>query len=155
MTISRCSGLALLLLAGCSNNNPEGDARRLGLASCDAVKGHEERSAEALMTPALQAGIARVRAADAAFRKASPGEKPPLGDGLPLAGFPDTVATCTPTVDAPERVTLAYVPAGDGYGGWRDQLQLERVSGRLLVADILYGPDQRQRFSQWIAANGG
>lgn len=156
MTIFRFSGLLLLVLASCRGEDPAGDAKRLGLAFCRAVEGNEEQSAEALLSPALQAGIARLRTADAAFRKANPAEKPPLGDGLRLVSFPDALEDCTPLVETPTRMELAYVAKGDPDHGWRDRLLLARApDGRLAIDDIVYNQKDTQRFSGWIAENGG
>lgn len=152
MTIFRCSAVVLLAVAGCRGEDPEGDARRLGLAFCRAVRGGEERSAEALMTPALQARIEALRAANPRYKRRPAGEVPPPADALPLAGVAGPVATCTPAVETPARVGLAYAAGG---AGWRDRLELERgPGGRLLVADIVHGRGDARRFSDWVAAAG-
>lgn len=156
MTISRFSGLLLLLLASCRSTDPASEPKQLGLDFCRAVQANAEPGAEALMSPALQAAVARLRSVDAAFRKANPGEKPPLGDGLRLVSFPDGLESCVPTVETPMRIDLAYAPKGDPAHGWHDRLLLARgPGGRLVISDIVYNQNDAQRFSAWLAENSG
>ncbi len=142
--------LSVLLLAQTARAE-ETAAGALAATFCAAVRAGDEAGAEALMTPELQTAIAKVRAADAAFRAAHPDEKPPLGDGLRLTAFPDYPDSCTPEEVTSESVVLTYVPAGAADGMWRDQLLLVPVAGVLKVADILYAPDGIYRFSRWLA----
>lgn len=104
------------------------------------------------MTPDLKAAVARVRAADAAFRSAYPADKPPLGDGLRLTAFPDGLEACTAEAATARSVELVFAPGSDPAATWRDRLVLAAASsGGLLVADVLYAPDQAVRFSDWLA----
>lgn len=127
-------------------------AEALGRAFCDAVRSADEPAAEALMTPDLQAAIARLRAADAEYRTAYPSDKPPLGDGLRLTAFPDGLESCMPEAATADSVDLVYAPGSDPAATWRDRLVLMAApAGGLLVADVLYAPDQTARFSDWLA----
>jgi hypothetical protein len=47
-----------------------------------------------LLTPELAAVIAEAEAKDAAWAVANPGDKPPLGDGIPWSSAPDYAASC-------------------------------------------------------------
>lgn len=157
MTIFRFSGLLLLALASCRGEDPAGDARRLGLAFCRAVEANEEQSAEALMSPALQAGIARLSSADAAFRKAQRQSRSPLAGDLKLAAEPIADDTDCRAVAVSDYIKVEYTP-NNGYAtsAWTDRLLLERgPDGRLLIGDIIYNQKDTQRFSSWIAKNSG
>lgn len=123
----------------------------LAMAFCTAVREADEAAAEAMMTPDLQGAIGRLRAADAEYRAAYPQDKPPLGDGLRLTAFPDGLESCTPEAATADSVDLVYAPGSDPSATWRDRLVLMAVpDGRVLVADILYAPDQTARFSDWL-----
>jgi hypothetical protein len=127
-------------------------ADTVATAFCEAVRASDEAAAEALMTPELQAAIARLRQTDAAFRTAHPDEKPPLGDGLRLTAFPDGLQSCTPEAVAADSAVLVYAPGIDPAAQWRDRLVLVPApDGRVLVADILYAPDQTAGFAAWLA----
>jgi hypothetical protein len=126
-------------------------ALAVGQAWCAAVRGSDEAAAEALMTPDLKAAVARVRSADAAFRTAYPSDKPPLGDGLRLTAFPDGLESCTPEAATARSVDLVFAPGSDPAATWRGRLVLVAgPSGGLLVADVLYAPEQAVRFSDWL-----
>jgi hypothetical protein len=129
----------------------EATGARVGEAFCAAVRASDEAAAQALMTAELQSAVADLRASDAAFRNASPTEKPPLGDGLRLTAFPDYPESCTVSEATSESVVLTYAPAGAPDAIWRDQLLLVPVDGALRIADILYAPDGTYRFSSWLA----
>jgi hypothetical protein len=129
----------------------EATGATVGLAFCAAVRASDEAAAEELMTAELQSAVAELRASDAAFRNASPTEKPPLGDGLRLTAFPDYPESCTVSEATSESVVLTYAPAGAPDAIWRDQLLLVPVDGALRIADILYAPDGTYRFSSWLA----
>jgi hypothetical protein len=157
MTIFRCSGIlpgivavAALMLAGCSSD-ASAEAERLGRAYCRIVMDGDEAGAEALMTPALRAQIAGLRAFDARFRADRPGDAPPLDHGLRLAAYPDVPQDCDVTVETPARVIMTYVPKGDPGAFWRDRLLLVRSGdGRLTIGDIEFGTDTRVRLRAWI-----
>ena len=144
--------LAMVLLAPAPAARAGDDAARtLATAFCAAVRASDETAAEALMTPALQAAIAALRASDARYRTTFPDDKPPLGDGLALTAYQDYPESCTPEQVSATSVVLAYVPAGAPGEVWRDRLELVALAdGSLRVADILYAPDGTRRFSGWL-----
>lgn len=154
----RSAGLILSLALLAAPAQAEAPATPLDVATafCDAVRTGDEAAAEALMTADLQAAIAALRRADARFRTAHPDEKPPLGDSLPLAAFPDAAESCTPSEVSATSARLTYVPAGAPAGAWSDRLILAPgADGRLRVADILYAPEGASRFSLWLVEAAG
>ena len=146
--------LSALVLAGlvASTAAAEEDPASLARQFCEAVRSSDETLAEALMSPDLQAAIARLRLADAEFRIAYPGDKPPLGDGLRLTAFPDGLDSCTPVAATADSADLVYAPGIDPSATWQDRLVLMATpDGGVVVADILYAPDQTARFSDWLS----
>lgn len=110
---------------------------------CAAVIANDEVAAEALMNPMLRQAIALARVADAAYEKAHPGDKPPLGDGLPLTGFPDSVQSCAAEVISPSEVVVTYAPDLDPATFWRDRLIVDTTGASgPLIADIRFAPDE-------------
>ncbi|MCX7299754.1 MAG: hypothetical protein NTX73_05125 [Rhodobacterales bacterium] len=123
-------------------------AEALALEYCAAAIRFDEGAAENLMTPALRDLIAQARAANDAFLKKYPGDKPPLGDGLPLTGYQDATESCVPESVTETSAVLIYAPASSPSDIWRDQIEFEaQADGTLAVSDILYAPDLTQRFS--------
>ncbi len=154
MIIFRYSAI-FLLLAGCGGINALPAAQKIGRDYCAAVVAKDEAAALALMSPNLQMRVAKLRAIDAAFRAAHPGEKPPLGDGLRLTAFPDAVQACKADAVIPTSTTLTYAPTGDPKAVWHDRLLLvQGRDGRLVIDDIAYAPDEKQLFSGWLESAG-
>lgn len=148
----------LVLPAGCAGLEQRDTAAAGALTRdwCTALTRGREDEAEALMTAPLRRLVREARVADARFRAASPGDKPPLGDGLRLAAFPDGHDRCTPEAVGPAGATLAIEPAGRPDAAWRDRLEFRReADGRLLVSDIRYAPDGTERFSDWLRQAAG
>ncbi len=108
---------------------------------------------EAIITPGLKKAIAKADALDAAYEKKNPGEKPPLGDGLPWQSSPDYSAKCT--ADAPSstakeaRVSITY--AFDGAPSVTDTLLLRPVPNPDMgdevwrIDDVLYADKSGMR----------
>lgn len=118
---------------------------------CAAVLASDESKAEALMTGILRSRVAGAREADRAFQKAHPGEKPPLGDGLPLAAYPDVPGSCRPSGNSAGHVFVTYAFAEGTEPVWQDKLIVERSSdGAVRIADIVYGPEHKDRFSETL-----
>ena len=154
--MSRLHSLIALTLAGLAAAAEEAaaapDPASLARQFCDALRAGDQAGAEALMSAELQAAIARLRKADADYRIAYPQDKPPLGDGLRLTAFPDGLESCTPETVSAESADLVFAPGSDPSATWRDRLVLVATpDGGVLVADILYAPDQTARFSDWLA----
>ena len=66
----------------------------VGAIFCLSRTGDDPGVLSGLLTPGLAAVIAEAEAQDAAWAAANPGEKPPLGDGIPWQSVPDHVDTC-------------------------------------------------------------
>lgn len=67
---------------------------QIGQIFCIASLGNDMAPVEALLTPHLTAAIATAETRNAAIAAAAPGDKPPLGDGLPWRSFPDYADGC-------------------------------------------------------------
>ncbi len=152
MALVRATLVASLVVWGAASARATPAAETVARAFCEAVLRSDEPAAEALMTPELRAAIVQLHMADAAFRIAHPDDKPPLGDGLRLTAFPDGVQGCTPEAVTADTAVLVYAPGIDPAALWRDLLVLAPAAdGRVLVADILYAPDQTAGFAAWLA----
>lgn len=68
---------------------------QIGQIFCIGSLGNDMAPAEALLSPGLAAVIADAWKKNAAYETANPGEKPPLGDGLPWRSYPDYADGCT------------------------------------------------------------
>lgn len=67
---------------------------QVGQIFCIGSLGNDMTPVEALLTPQLMDTVARAWASDIEFEAANPGEKPPLGDGLPWRTWQDYADTC-------------------------------------------------------------
>ena len=130
-------------------------------AWCRAVMAMDEAAATALMTPDLQQDVALARIANAAFATAHPGEKPPLGDGLPLTAFADAVGGCMVSDLTPQGALMTFTAAGTGTGSaagsamasWTDALEfVPGPGGALLLSDVLYAPERMVRMTDALTA---
>jgi hypothetical protein len=94
----------------------------------------------ALLTPSLLAAMNEAIAKNDAYETAHPGDKPPLGDGVPFQSYPDVAPKCVAADAAPDalEVDIEY-RFDDPEANWTDRVVLARVDGRLMVDDILYG----------------
>ena len=151
MTRLLLTGATAMTVAACAPVQRE-DIQALARDYCAAVVANDEARAEALMGTGLRATVARARAANSAFEAAHPGDKPPLGDGLPLAAFPDVPSTCTPGVAGKDSVTVCYEIAGAPDAGWQDRLDVERTDGDVKIADVRFAPHFENRLSQALEA---
>jgi hypothetical protein len=101
---------------------------KIGAMFCRARQAGDTSTIERLTTPALLAAIAHAQAVSDAFLIASPGEKPPLGDGVPWQAHPDRADRCTPgepVVDGmTARIAIAYDFAEQPDAAWIDTLVL-------------------------------
>jgi hypothetical protein len=67
----------------------------VGEIFCIARLGNDMAPVEGLLAPSLAQAIADAEAANTAWEKAHPGDKPPLGDGIPWQTWPDYAPQCT------------------------------------------------------------
>ena len=68
--------------------------QQLAEAFCAARVEDNERQVRALLSPSLLKIIAEAQERNDDIAKATPGDKPPLGDGIPYQGFPDRAPVC-------------------------------------------------------------
>ncbi len=104
---------------------------QLGQIFCISRVGNDMAPVAGLMTPELASAIAEAEAADAAWSAANPGDKPPLGDGIPWQSAPDYAAVCT-AGPATLMMDEASVPITYAFPEWpeagfTDYLQLRLV----------------------------
>lgn len=69
--------------------------QQIGEIFCIASVGNDMAPVEAIVTPELAAALAEARAKNAAYEADHPGEKPPLGDGIPWQDAPDYAPECS------------------------------------------------------------
>jgi hypothetical protein len=121
---------------------------QIGQIFCISRAGNDMAPVEAIVTPSLKAAITKADALDAAWEKKNPGEKPPLGDGLPWQASPDYTANCTAgdsaTMGKDARVDINYVFADDPSGNYTDVLELKPVIDKTIgdtvwrINDVLF-----------------
>lgn len=110
---------------------------QIGQVFCIARLGNDMAPVEGLLTPALKAEIASAWEQNAAWEKANPGDKPPLGDGIPWQTYPDYAAECT--VGAVSyMMDEADLPIAYGYPGYPDAAHTDTLQLRL-IADPAIG----------------
>lgn len=140
--------VSALVLQAAAANDPQGAA--IAGRFCGAVASGEEGAAVALLTDTLRAKVATARAIDAKIPRAA-GEKPLLGDGLPLTGEPDAIGSCKVAEAGADSARVTYVFDGAPAASWSDRLVLrQRVEdGTSRIADVHYG-DSGKGLSAWL-----
>lgn len=68
---------------------------QIGQIFCLSRTGNDEAVVSGILTDELAAAIEGAWEASDAWEQANPGEKPPLGDGIPWQSWPDYAAECT------------------------------------------------------------
>lgn len=99
-----------------------------------------EQATMQLLTPSLRAAMDEAVKKNEAWEAAHPGEKPPLGDGVPFQSYPDVAEKCAAgavSADGTE-VDIEY-QFDDPLANWTDRVKLATVDGKQMVDDILYG----------------
>jgi hypothetical protein len=98
----RSSLLALLLFAGLIAVPAAADdmmatlkPEQIGQIFCFSRTGNDEAVIDGIMTAELKAAIADAWVKSDAWETANPGEKPPLGDGIPWGTWTDDAPECT------------------------------------------------------------
>jgi hypothetical protein len=102
----------------------------------------DERAIRSLLTPSLLETIAEAEARNDIIARASPDEKPPLGDGIPYQTYPDMAPVCEvgaeKQVDGRTEVELRNVFPDAKGSDWTDRLVLVESGGRLLIDNIVF-----------------
>ena len=106
---------------------------QIGQIYCFGRLGNDASPIEALLTPDLGAAIADARAQNEAWAEANPGEKPPLGDGIPWQAWPDHAGRCMVQSTSYEmdeaRVWLRYTYPETPRAEFVDTLHLKLIAG--------------------------
>ena len=124
-------------------------------AFCKARLAGDEAATLALLTPSLVKVIDEAKARKDVIAKATPGEKPPIGDGIPYQAFPDLAQDCEAgrVEEKPGRIEIEvnYRFSETPNADWTDRLKLVAESDGLRIDDIMFAdvangePDQRLR----------
>jgi hypothetical protein len=106
---------------------------QIGQIFCISRLGNDMAPVEAILTPDLTEAIATAEEKNAKWEKANPGEKPPLGDGIPWQAAPDYASQCSVGA-ATLMMDEASVAIDYGFpeypaGNFTDRLQLKLVPG--------------------------
>lgn len=106
---------------------------QIGWIFCIARLGNDMAPVQGLLTPALSQAIADAEKKDADWAAKNPGEKPPLGDGIPWQAFPDYAPHCAVGI-AEALKAEAWVDLNYGFpdapdADFTDRLHLLQVEG--------------------------
>jgi hypothetical protein len=106
-----------------------------------AVNAHDP-----LLTPSLKQLISDAWKKSGEYEAAHPGDEPPLGDGIQFQAYPDWAPICRPgyvsSGATDTTVDVEYVFPDTEGADWTDRLVLQSEGERLLIDDVLYGPEQ-------------
>ena len=102
-----------------------------------------------LVTPDLGDAIAAALARNAEIQAATPDEKPPLGDGVPWASWPDKPDTCdievTEAYDGAAMVNVSYGFTYAPDANYTDTLVLTEGDGGWAIDDVVLIDNQTLR----------
>lgn len=122
---------ALTLAGGAAIASEDRTPEGLGEIFCAARVSGDMAPVEALATAELTEAIATAEAQKEAWEKANPGDKPPLGDGIPWQSWPDYAAECVVDQISFEmdqaRVWIEYRFPEEPDASFRDVLDLKLV----------------------------
>ena len=124
--------LPLLTLPALADDTMIGlKADQVGEIFCLARLGNDTGPIDGLLTEGLRAAIAEADTQNAAWEEKNPGEKPPLGDGVPWQSFPDYAPKCAvglvSLMKTDARVEIAYTFPGDPEADFTDTLLLKKI----------------------------
>ena len=106
-------------------------ANQIGEIFCMSRIGNDTGPIDGLLTDDLKSAIAEADKKDAAWEEKNPGEKPPLGDGIPWQAWPDYAAKCSiglvtlSKTDA--KVEINYGFPEDSKADFTDTLILKKI----------------------------
>lgn len=104
---------------------------QIGQIFCLSRIGNDTGPIEGLLTGDLETAIADADKKDAAWEDANPGEKPPLGDGIPWQAWTDYAPECTiglvTLMKADAKVEIRYAFPDSADANFTDTLILKRV----------------------------
>lgn len=122
----------------------------LGGQFCRLVQeGEQAIPLDSLLSPSLAEAVSAALARNDAIQAAAPGEKPPLGDGIPWASWPDRPDICTigaATLGNDEAILpISYGFANAPEAAYTDRLVLVHEGGTWRVDDVILIDDQHLR----------
>ncbi len=104
---------------------------QIGQIFCLSRTGNDEGPIVGLLSPGLSDLIATAEEQNAAWEAANPGEKPPLGDGIPWQSWPDYAPECqvglVTLMKSDAKVEISYAFPDQPDAGFTDTLLLKRV----------------------------
>jgi hypothetical protein len=110
----------------------------IGQIFCLARTGNDMAPVEGLLTESLALAIRTAEEKSAAIEAANPGEKPPLGDGIPWQTFPDYAPVCEMAIantgGSTATVVLDYRFPDEPTADFTDVLILEPVEDPMIGA---------------------
>lgn len=153
MTIARRCAMMAAMLTAMTTLALATPLDEIGAAFCRARKAGSDEETRALLSDALLSTIREAEARNARLAKAAPGDKPPLGDGVPWQSFPDSAPVCQAANAVPEgnraTVEITYDFPDQPNARWTDRLMLvETADGAWRIDDIryiLFATDSRER----------
>jgi hypothetical protein len=134
----RSSLLTFLLVAGLTSLPAVADdtmttlkPEQIGQIFCLSRVGNDEAVLDGIMTADLKTAIAEAWSKDDAWEEQNPGEKPPLGDGIPWQAWPDYAPECTvglvTLMKTDAKVEINYAFPKEAAANFTDTLLLKRV----------------------------
>lgn len=106
---------------------------QVGQIFCIARLGNDMAPVRGLLTDTLAQAIAAAEKKNAAWAAKNPGEKPPLGDGIPWQAYPDYAPQCAPGNVAAgpgtASVEIGYTFPDALEASFTDTLHLRQVEG--------------------------
>ena len=116
--------------------------QEIGAAFCEARLHNDNRAMRSLLSPSLQKTIQEAEARNKVIAEATPGEKPPFGDGIPYQSFPDQAPVCqvgeVREVSGHAEVDINYAFPETPNANWTDRLKLLPQAEGFLIDDILF-----------------
>jgi hypothetical protein len=125
---------------------PDGP-KQLGELFCELTKDGGQFTPQYLLTASLVEAIQAGLKKNDEWAAAHPGEKPPLGDGIQFASFPDgapvcRVGTITDGQDGAKLLDIQYIVGAALENNWTDRLVLKTEDGLPRIDDVLYGTEK-------------
>ena len=113
---------------------------QIGQIFCISRLGNDMAPVQGLLAPSLTQAIADAEKMDAAWAAKNPGDKPPLGDGIPWQAFPDYAPQCAAGNVDPGKdgalVEINYTFPDSPDASFTDKLHLTPVEGATVGATV-------------------
>jgi hypothetical protein len=139
--------MAVLSAAQPALAQPADDTAKLGDLFCKLTRDGAQFEPQYLLTRTLIADINAALKKNDEWAKANPGDKPPLGDGIQFASFPDSAPVCRPGAvtdgqGGAKLLDIEYIVGAEPDGNWIDRLVLKTEDGLPRIDDVLYGTEK-------------